>query len=281
MAKNSIDAYGASGKTNLLYFEPSALTLVTDPNSPLYDERVHLPVDEALARNVDYQGVIEPILVSKNPETGDTEVVVGRQRVKAACLANEWRAGRGVDLRQIPAYVFKGSRRDAIEFIASENEVRQADTPLGRAEKMRRMMALGRGEEEVAVVFGCTAATVRATLSLLDCTSAVQKAVEKGSITVTQAKKLSKMAPDEQRTKVTELVAAGEGARPHERARKQRAVMGEQFRMKSRAQVAHALETAEGERAATLRWVLGMEEGEALPGLNAAKEAMAGLSLAA
>lgn len=57
--------------------------------------------------------------------------------------------------------------------------------------------------------------------------------------------------------------------------------MGEQFRMKSRAQIAKELETAEGERAAALRWVLGMEEGEALPGLNAAKEAMAGFSLAA
>lgn len=281
MAKNSIEAYGAEGKTNLLFFAPENLTLVTDPNSPLYDERVRLPVDEALARNIDYQGVIEPILVSKNPETGETEVVVGRQRVKAARLVNEWRADRGADLRQIPAYVFKGSRRDAIEFIASENEVRQADTPLGRAEKMRRMMALGRGEEDVAIVFGCTVATVRTTLALLECTADVQKAVEAGSINVTHAKKLAKLEPAEQREKVAALVAAGEGARPHERSRKQRAVLGDTIRMKSRAQVAQALETAEGERAAALRWVLGMEEGEALPGLNAAKEAMAGLSLAA
>lgn len=281
MAKNSIQAYGASGKTNLLFFDPAALTLVTDLSSPLYDERVNLPVDEDLARNIDYQGVIEPIIVSKNPETGEAEVLVGRQRVKAACLANEWRAARGVDLRQIPAYVFKGNRRDAIEFIASENEVRKPDSPLGRADKMRRMMGLGRGEEEVAIVFGCTVATVRTTLALLECTADVQKAVEAGSIKVTHAKKLAKMEPAEQREKVAELVAAGEGARPHERSRKQRAVLGDTIRMKSRAQIVNALVTATGERAAALRWVLGMEEGEALPGLNAAKEAMAGLSLAA
>jgi ParB family chromosome partitioning protein len=281
MAKNSIDAYGAAGKTNLLFFDPASLTLVTDPNSPLYDERVHLPVNEALARNIDHQGVLEPVLVQKNPETGLTEVVAGRQRVKAARQANEWRVSRGVPALHVPAVVHKGARRDALEAIISENEARQADTPLGRAEKMRRAMSMGRGEEDIALLFACTVATVRATLALLDCTSVVQKAVEKGSITVTQAKKLSKMAPDEQRAKVAELVAAGEGARPHERARKQRAVMGEQFRMKSRAQIAKELETAEGERAAALRWVLGMAEGEALPGLNAAKEAMAGLSLAA
>lgn len=281
MAKNSIDAYGASGKSNLLFFDPAALTLVTDPNSPLYDERVHLPVNEAMARNIDHQGVLEPVLVQKNPETGLTEVVAGRQRVKAARLANEWRVARGVEPIHLPAVVHKGSRRDALEAIISENEARQADTPLGRAEKMRRAMAMGRGEEEIALLFACSVPTVRATLALLECTSVVQKAVEKGSITVTQAKKLAKLAPDQQREKVAELVAAGEGVRPHERARKQRAVMGEQFRMKSKAQITAALQTAEGERAATLRWVLGMEEGEALPGLIAAKEAMAGLSLAA
>ncbi|WP_454844876.1 ParB/RepB/Spo0J family partition protein [Ralstonia thomasii] len=281
MAKNSIEAYGASGKSNLLFFDPASLTLVTDPNSPLYDDRVHLPVNEAMARNIDHQGVLEPVLVQKNPETGLTEVVAGRQRVKAARLANEWRVARGVEPIHLPAIVHKGSRRDALEAIISENEARQADTPLGRAEKMRRAMAMGRGEDEIALLFACSVPTVRATLALLECTSVVQKAVEKGSITVTQAKKLAKLAPAEQREKVAELVAAGEGVRPHERARKQRAVLGEQFRMKSRAQIAKALETAEGERAAALRWVLGMEEGEALPGLIAAKEAMAGLSLAA
>ena len=50
MAKNSIDAYGASGKTNVLTFEPENLHLVTDKTHPLYDERVHLPIDEGMVR---------------------------------------------------------------------------------------------------------------------------------------------------------------------------------------------------------------------------------------
>lgn len=69
MAKKSKDVYGADGQSNLLTFDPAKLTLVTDESSPLYDPRVNLPVDEAMARNIDYQGVIEPIGVSKNPET--------------------------------------------------------------------------------------------------------------------------------------------------------------------------------------------------------------------
>ncbi|HDZ2339614.1 TPA: hypothetical protein RR171_005327, partial [Klebsiella pneumoniae] len=52
MAKNSIDVYGASGKTNVLSFEPENLHLVTDKTHPLYDERVHLPIEEGMVLNI-------------------------------------------------------------------------------------------------------------------------------------------------------------------------------------------------------------------------------------
>jgi len=259
VAKNSIDAYGAAGKTNLLYFDPDNLTLVTDEASPLYDPRVHLAVDEDLARNIDYQGVLEPVLVSKNPETGTTEVVVGRQRVKAARLANAWRRARGEPIRQIPGAVYQGKRAFALDAIASENEARTADTPMGRAEKMRRHMALGRGEDQLAVIYKCSIATVRSTLALLECTMHVQQAVDSGQISVTHAKALAKLKPDEQRAKVAELVAAGENVKPRERARRQAAVMGQKPRIKSRGEIQRALQEANGEYAAALRWVLGMD----------------------
>ncbi|STW26153.1 Uncharacterised protein [Klebsiella michiganensis] len=76
MAKNSIDAYGASGKTNVLMFEPENLHIVTDKAHPLYDERIHLPLSEAMVLNIIDQGVLEPIIVWKDPENGD--VLCGR-----------------------------------------------------------------------------------------------------------------------------------------------------------------------------------------------------------
>lgn len=263
MAKKSKDVYGADGQSNLLTFDPAKLTLVTDESSPLYDPRVNLPVDEAMARNIDYQGVIEPIGVSKNPETGETEVVFGRQRVKAAILANTWRRERGVAERLVPGIVYNGKRQDALDAIVSENEARTADTPLGRAEKMRRHLALGKGEDQIAVIYNCTVTTVRDTLALLDCPKVVQNAVEAGQITLTHVKALAKLAPDEQRAKVSELVAAGQGAKPHERSRKQAAIMGDRPRLKSRKEIQAALAQATGEYAAALRWVLGEGEGDA------------------
>lgn len=260
MAKNTKDVYGADGTTSLLSFNPDRLVLVTDEQSPLYDVRVHLPVNEALARNIDYQGVLEPVAVMKNPETGETEVAYGRQRVKAARLTNEWRHARGVEPVLVPAIIYKGERKNALDAIASENEVRQDDSPLGRAAKMRQHQALGRGDDQIAVIYGCSVATVRDTLALLDSPEAVRDAVDTGKITVTQARQLSSLPPQEQREKVTALVQAGEGAKPHERARRQRAVLGEATpRMRGKKEIKHALETAQGDYAAALRWVLGAE----------------------
>ncbi|MDR5801621.1 ParB N-terminal domain-containing protein [Caballeronia sp. LZ001] len=266
MAKNSIDAYGASGKTNLLFFDPDKLVLVTDTASPLYDPRVDLPVNEDLARNIDFQGVLQPISVMKNTETGETEVAVGRQRVKAARLANEWRRARGEPPLQIPGQVHRGERRTALTAIISENELRKADTPLGRAEKMRRVMAFGYSETELATIFGCSAATVRATLALLECCADVRKAIESARINVTHARHLSKLPPAQQREKVRELVAAGANVAGHARARAQREALGERTpRMRSRKEILKELGASSGERAEALRWVLQtakQEDGE-------------------
>ena len=39
-------------------------------NPPLYDEQVHLPIEEGMVLNIAELGVPEPIIVWKDPETG-------------------------------------------------------------------------------------------------------------------------------------------------------------------------------------------------------------------
>jgi ParB family chromosome partitioning protein len=70
MAKNSIDAYGASGKTNVLMFEPEKLHLVTDKTHPLYDERIHLPISEAMVLNIMEQGYLSRLSSGKTRKQG-------------------------------------------------------------------------------------------------------------------------------------------------------------------------------------------------------------------
>ncbi|PND31587.1 hypothetical protein C1I89_22395 [Achromobacter pulmonis] len=262
MAKNSIDVYGSTGKTNILTFLPEQLHLVTDPEHPLFDERVFLPLDEAMVLNIKEFGVLQSILVWKDPESGKTLVVAGRQRVKHTQEANRRLAAEGKPPLLVPAVPRRGRTAHQVAAgMVSENELRQPDTPLGRANKMAFMLNQGRSESELALIFGCGPATVRDTLAILDCTAVVKNALEAGDITLTHVKTLVKMQPDEQRAKVAELVEAGKGATPHERSRKQAAVMGERPRVKSRKQILAALAQAQGEYAAALRWVLGEEQG--------------------
>ncbi|WP_171888283.1 MULTISPECIES: ParB/RepB/Spo0J family partition protein, partial [Serratia] len=208
MAKNSTEAYGASGKTNVLNFEPERLHLVTDRSHPLYDERIHLPLDEAMVLNIMDQGVLEPIIVWKDPETGLSCVVDGRQRVRHTVEANKRLAAAGKDLLFVPAVTKRGSAVRMAQAMISANEIRRADTPLGRAKKMADALERGHDEEDLSLMFGVGVQTIRATLALLDATQAVKDAVESGAVTVTQARQLANLTPDEQREKVKEVEAA-------------------------------------------------------------------------
>lgn len=144
--------------------------------------------------------------------------------------------------------------------MVSANEIRRPDTPLGRAKKMAAQLEGGADEKDLALTFGCSVETVRATLALLESPAVVRDAVEAGQITVTQARQLSKLKPDEQREKVRELVKAGEGAKPHERARRQREVLGSSKpRMRGRREIEARLTETDGPFADALRWVLGVD----------------------
>lgn len=170
MAKDSKLVYGANGKTNVLMFEPEKLHLVTDKTHLLYDERINLPIDEGMVLNIKELGVLEPIIVWKDPEIGLTCVVAGRQRVKHTLEANKLLLKEGKDPLLVPGVVKRGSANQMAKYMVSENEIRRPDTPLGRAKKMSDALDRGLDEDDIAVLFGCSVQTVRATLSLLDAT---------------------------------------------------------------------------------------------------------------
>ena len=89
MAKTQRKPTAPAGKTNVLMFEPENLHLVSDKTHPLYDERIHLPLHEPTVLSIMKLGVIEPIVIWKDPETGRSCVVEGRQRVKNTLEANK------------------------------------------------------------------------------------------------------------------------------------------------------------------------------------------------
>ncbi len=103
----------------------------------------------------------------------------------------------------------------------------------------------------------CSVQTVRATPSLLDATQAVREAVEAGTVTVTQRVSWHRLNPRSSGRR-SEIEAATAGTTGHEKARRQRQILGEaKPRLKTRKEITKALESAEGEYASALRWVLG------------------------
>jgi ParB family chromosome partitioning protein len=219
MGSDSKKAYNALGRDELLLFDPETLVIVTDPKHPLFDERALLQPEERLILSIMDVGVIEPIVVRKNGEREkgipNIEVVDGRQRVKAARIANHRILEQGGEPVRVPGVRRLGDNVSLTGVMITTNELRLADSPLIKAQKLSRYLALGRTMEEAAVTFGATVSTLKGYLSLLTCHPDVIAALKKGRIGVTHAKMLSAMPQEEQPQKLVEILskpAGGEGA---------------------------------------------------------------------
>lgn len=274
MGKNQVQATGSEGRADLLRWNPEALVIITDRKHPLYDPRADMPLDEGMVLNVKALGVLQPIIVRRNGERDGVaimEVVAGRQRVRAAREANKRLAAEGSTLRHlVPGIVKRADDVTLFATIIAENEARQDTTPMGRANMLSRLLAMGASEADAAVAFKVAPSTIRNWLGLLDCDKSVQQAVESGALpATTAAQEFSRMPREEQATKLAELIASGPiaGAKGRERVRAART--GEEAaegkaRMVSRVRVEKAIKVLprghgdfqDGFRAA-LDWVTG------------------------
>jgi ParB family transcriptional regulator, chromosome partitioning protein len=214
--------------------EPMELTIIgldTDdgPEHPLYDERIHLPLDLGLAANIGEHGVMHNVIVRKNGER--LEVVAGRQRVRAARHINEQHAQSGLPLVRVPTAVRKPrSEGDALSMLVSENANRRSDDPITRAKYAQRLADFGHLPEEIALQFGCSASHIKNLLALLTLAPRVQKAVASEKLSYTVALTVLDLPHEEQAAKAGELIEAGAGiaeARRQQKARKEAARQGD------------------------------------------------------
>lgn len=187
---------------------------------PLWDERIHLKVNEALVLNIMAMGVLEPVLVRKNGEL--LEVIDGRQRVLAARVANGRMRAAGLEPILVPCMVRRDDAKTALGVMISTNEQRIDDMPLTRARKAQRLLNLGQDEDYVAQCFGLSVQQVKNLLSLLDLDERVQKAVERGELGATVATQLADLKHSDQWTKAQELVTAGAGVAEAKRQKQER-----------------------------------------------------------
>jgi ParB family transcriptional regulator, chromosome partitioning protein len=273
MSKDSRSANGAESKKDLLLFDPDKLVIVEDEGSALRDDRAKFPPDESMVLSIMARGVIQSITVRKNPETDKTEVVDGRQRVIATREANRRLKKEGRDPVLVPAIVKRTSALDSLAMMITANEQRSDDTVGNRAKKLARLLDLGGTEEDAAIAFGVTKATIKNMVAYLDAPACVRKAAEAGHVTASQAYQLAKLEPDEAKKKLEELKSAAPrepGKKRSKNAKKAREIVSGSAALRGKKEIAAKLEEIQQSEAinenkrmgaeAAMKWVLGDDE---------------------
>ena len=198
-------------KKEITYCDPNHIIIVgidtaAEEGDALYDERIDLDVDPNLVKNIMVYGVQQSVLVRE--DGGDLIVVDGRQRVRAARVANEqFRAAGEVEVK-VPVVSVRGDDRRVTGIMISANEQRRDDTVLVRARKAQRMLDLVGSKADVAIAFGRTPQTINAWLRLASADSVVHEAIESGAISASAGVEIASLDRSEQAAAVAKLTKA-------------------------------------------------------------------------
>lgn len=178
-------------------------------DDPLYDERIKLPLDEAMVESIIAIGVREPVVVVVRE--GEPIVVDGRRRVLHAREANRRLEKLGEPTRDVAVVAEKGTEQALkIAPLVGEhlNNHRVNDGVIMRAKKAERMIARGYDKADVALALGVTQNTISNYLSFGDLCKEAKDAVDAGKISPSAAAKLATLSKDDQKAKLEELLAS-------------------------------------------------------------------------
>ncbi len=130
---------------------------------------------EELVASVRQQGVLQPILVRKDPRNPQGyELIAGERR---------WRAAQQAQLHEIPVVVRELSDRQALEAALVENLQRSDLTPIEEARAYQRLMDdFKHTQEKLAEALGKSRPYVANAIRLLELPERVQQLIEKGAI---------------------------------------------------------------------------------------------------
>lgn len=131
-----------------------------------------------LSDSIKEKGIIEPLIVRRNP-TGGFELIAGERR---------WRAARMAGLKEAPAIILDVSDEESLELAIIENIQREDLNAIEEAEAYRNLMGFGFSQEEVAKKVGKERVTVANYLRLLKLPPEVKVELLKATITMGHAR---------------------------------------------------------------------------------------------
>lgn len=143
-----------------------------------------------LIQSVKEKGILQPLLVRRNPDDNTRyEIIAGERR---------WRAAQAAGLHDVPVLVRDFTDREALEVSLIENIQRQDLNPLEEAEGYRRLMEeFEHTQEELAKALGKSRSHIANTVRLLALPDSVRGMLETGLLTAGHARALL-TSPDAQ-----------------------------------------------------------------------------------
>jgi ParB family chromosome partitioning protein len=162
---------------------------------------------EALAASIRRNGILQPILVRRAADDGNTyEIVAGERR---------WRAAQLARLHQIPVVIRELSNAAALEISLVENIQRRDLTPLEEAEGYQRLLEeFEHTQEQLALAIGKSRSHVANMVRLLGLPGPVKEMLDDGRLTAGHARPL--LTAPEPATLAREIVAKGLNVRQAE-----------------------------------------------------------------
>ena len=162
-----------------------------------------------LADSIRAHGILQPVVVSRQPEAGAYQLIVGERR---------WRAARQAGLATIPALIRPTGSREALELALVENLQRASLSPLETAEAYAALISeFGITQEQVAARVGKSRSAVANTLRLLNLAAAVKEALAADTISEGHARALLRLTPEKQIAALHEIEERGLNVRQTER----------------------------------------------------------------
>jgi ParB family chromosome partitioning protein len=158
-----------------------------------YQPRRNFAADEirGLAESIRERGILQPILVRRDPERADGfEIVAGERR---------WRAAQAAGLHEVPILVRELSDQGVLEVALVENIQRQDLSALEEGEGYRRLIdEFSHTQEGLAKVVGRSRSHIANTLRLLNLPGKVKALLAEGALTAGHARALLNAAAPEQ-----------------------------------------------------------------------------------
>ncbi len=188
-----------------------------------------------LAQSIGEKGVLQPLVVRRDPEiAGSYEIVAGERR---------WRAAQLAQLHQLPVIVRDVTDREALEISLVENVQREDLTSLEEAQGYKRLIDdFGHTHDALAKAVGKSRSHMANTLRLLGLPEPVKAMLDDGKLTAGHARAL--LAAPDPTALGREVVARGLNVRQTEKLVRSAA----KPRRRARATLAQDIDTRAIER---------------------------------